>query len=59
MKVLQIQEAQHHVADAMCAFHQQLAAAFRGDAKGCRDAHRKAEKATAKAIAATKKLLGK
>jgi hypothetical protein len=52
-----IQRAQHFVADAMCAFHQQLAAAFRGDSEGCRVAHRQAALATTEAIRAARDLL--
>lgn len=55
--LLTIQRAQHFVADAMCAFHQQLAAAFRGDPEGCRTAHRQAAYATAEAIRAARDLL--
>jgi hypothetical protein len=55
--LLTIQRAQHHVADAMCAFHQQLAAAFRGDDQGCRAAHQRAAQATADAIRAARELL--
>lgn len=57
--LLTIQRAQHFVADAMCAFHQQLAAAFRGDPEGCRTAHRQAAYATAEAIRAARDLLYK
>lgn len=57
--LLTIQRAQHFVADAMCAFHQQLAAAFRGDSEGCRAAHRQAAYATAEAIRAARDLLYK
>ncbi len=55
--LLTIQRAQHFVADAMCAFHQQLAAALRGDPEGCRTAHRQAAYATAEAIRAARDLL--
>jgi hypothetical protein len=58
-QLLTIQRAQHFVADAMCAFHQQLAAAFRGDSEGCRVAHRQAAFATAEAIRAARDLLYK
>jgi len=46
--------AQNYVADAMCAFHEQLAAAFRGDPDGCRRAHQRAAYATAEAIRTAK-----
>jgi hypothetical protein len=52
-----IQRAQHYVADAMCAFHQQLAAAFRGDHEASQAAHRRAAYATAEAIRAARDLL--
>lgn len=55
--LITIQRAQHHVADAMCAFHQQLAAAFRGDHEECRSAHERAAHATAAAIRAARDLL--
>jgi hypothetical protein len=54
---LTVQRAQHYVADAMCAFHEQLAAAFRGDYDACRAAHRRATHATAEAIRAARDLL--
>jgi hypothetical protein len=57
--LLTIQRAQHFVADAMCAFHQQLAAAFRGDHEGCRAAHQRAAFATAEAIRAARALLAR
>jgi hypothetical protein len=55
--ILKAQRAQHLVADAMCAFHQQLAAALRGDGEGCRAAHERATEATAEAIRAVRDLL--
>lgn len=42
--------AQHFVADAMLAIHEQLAAAFRGDIEACRRTRRRAAHATAEAI---------
>jgi hypothetical protein len=42
--------AQHFVAEAMLAIHQQLAAALRGDAEACRKTRRRAAHATAEAI---------
>jgi hypothetical protein len=55
--LLSIQRAQHHVADAMCAFHQQLAAALRGDHEECKNTHERAAVATAAAIKAARDLL--
>lgn len=45
-----IELAQHFVADAILAIHQQLAAVFRGDIETCRVTRRRAEHATAEAI---------
>ena len=45
-----IELAQHYVADAILAIHQQLAAAFRGDVEACRVTKIRAEHATALAI---------
>ena len=45
-----IELAQHFVADAILAIHQQLAAVFRGDIETCRVTRQRAERATAEAI---------
>lgn len=45
-----IELAQHFVADATLAIHQQLAAAFRGDAPACRASQRRAQQATEAAL---------
>lgn len=50
--------AQHAVADAQCAFHAQLAAVFRGDARQARRAHEDAARHTMRAIALARAVLG-
>lgn len=52
-------DAQWHIAEAMLSFHQQLAAAFRGDLAAARAAHERATFFTAEAIKCANKLLGR
>lgn len=57
--LLTVQRAQHFVADAMLAFHQQLGAAFRGDVDKVRETRRQAAYATAEAIRAARDIYQK
>lgn len=50
--------AQHAIADAMLAFHQQLAAALRGDERGVRHARLRSERAIMKARTLARTLCG-